>query len=769
MKRLKKINLSLILALMTVGVFSSFAKVEVSSTLSQETSPRMRAENALLVRYMEQAHFDKINIGDLDVRQFIREYMSSLDFMKLFFLSSDVQHYQDIFSPNVDTYLHQGTLFPALTIYDRFLSRLRERVAWIKERLDSDIDLEKEGEFVPNRKDMDWPETKDIADELWENRLIFDVENILLSYENSEKEEEDMLSGKSKKSKKSKKAKAEEEESTKGMTFEEKLAKAKADVLKRYEKILENAEKSDAMEVQELYLNALCSMYDPHSAFLSEYTLEEFDIAVRNALVGIGAVLQDKDGYCVINELMVGGPAKKSKKIKPADKIIGVSDENGEMVDVVGMKLRNIVKMIRGDKNTKVRLRIEPSADPSSTYEITLVRDEIKLTTKLAKAFLYEIPNVDGKMTKIGLIDLPTFYGEKTEAGEVQGFSTTKDVEELILKLKAKGVEGIILDMRHNGGGFLNEAVDLAGLFIEQGPVVQIKNTMGNAVVLSDENKKVVWDGALIVMVSRLSASAAEIVAGALQNHERALIIGDKTTHGKGTVQGVYNFDTYNPLLKSASKVTVQKWYLPDGNSIQIKGINSDIVFPSVYDEMEIGEINKDNPLKWDSIDSTSFFGDKPRMINNDRLNLIAALDAKSKERQDDLDEFKFYLERIDWVSNKQKQKTYSLSFSERQNQVSLDEKFLEDYEAREEAFKEKYNYVFEEILLDSAIAEKAKKEEETLEAAIEKPENSNLSDEEILEMESLDSDEEEEDPAFDIQLRETLRIMQDLLIVNSE
>ncbi|MFI3291031.1 MAG: carboxy terminal-processing peptidase [Opitutales bacterium] len=772
MKKFNKIKITTLLTIISLGFLS--ANAEVSPTLTQETSPKMRAENELLVKYMEQVHFDKVNIQDLDVRQFIREFMSNLDFMRLFFLAEDVQQYQDQYTPIVDRLLHQGTLLPALVIYDRFLLRTRERVAWIKNRLEKPIDLEKEGTFTPNRKDMDWPESPAEADELWENRLLFDIQNILLTYENNEKKEDDIAKGK-KTSKKSKKA-ITEEESTKGMTFEEKFAKAKVDVLKRYEKILENAEKSDAIEVQEIYLNSLCSMFDPHSSFLSEYQLEEFDIAVRNALVGIGAVLQDKDGYCVINELVAGGPAKKSKKIKTDDKIVAVGNENGEMVDVVGMKLRNIVKMIRGDKNTEVRLRIEPSADPSSTYEIVLIRDEIKLTTNLAKASLFEIPNKDGKLTKIGLIDLPAFYGEKNSPDEAKGFSITKNVEELLNKLKGKGVEGIILDMRHNGGGFLPEAVDLAGLFIEQGPVVQIKDTRGKTVVLSDEDKKVVWDGPLIVMVSRLSASAAEIVAGALQDHKRALIIGDKTTHGKGTVQGVYEFKNNNPQLKGASKVTVQKWYRPNGNSIQIKGVNSDIIFPSAYDEMEIGEINKENALKWDAIDPTNLGTQYFYSINEKNEDLITTLANQSKERQNSLEEFAFYLERIDWVNQKQQQKVFSLSYADRKEQVAKDENFLESYEEREKTYIENLNYSFEEILLDSAIEEKNKQEQEKLEAKAEEEKAKLADDDKSTEADSeeptkisTDEDEDEDIPVFDVQLRETIRIMKDILNYQSE
>ncbi len=571
MKTLRKFLV--LFALLWTALFTGAAQ----SPITLQTSPKMREETKFLVFCMERAHFDKTAIQDLDLREFVREYMSNLDFMRLFFLAEDLQHYQDLFAPTADIMLHQGTMLPAFTIYDRFLERAKSRLAWIKERIKKPIDLSNKETFTPDRSKQDWPASTASADALWEKRLTFDIENQILSYDKPKKEK-DKTDGET----------SAKKDEVKPMTFEEKVEKAKAEVLKRYEKIVENAEKSDAMEIQEIYLHTLCSMYDPHSEFMSEYFLEEFDISIRNSLVGIGAVLQDKDGYCTINELMAGGPAEKSKKIKTGDKIVAVSDAKGEMVDVIGMKLRKVVKMIRGDKNTTVRLKIEPANNTSAAYEISLVRDEIKLTTKLAKAAVYQIPYRD-RTIPIGVIDLPAFYGENETHG-AKGFSTTKNVEELLLKLKAQNVKGVILDIRRNGGGFLNEAIDLAGLFIKKGPVVQTKDTAGRQNVLSDENPKVVWQGPLIVLVSKLSASSSEILAGALKDHKRAIIVGDKNTFGKGTVQTVYNLSNFEPELKSAAKITVQKWYAPNGESIQLKGIQSDISFPSIYDDMKIDE-----------------------------------------------------------------------------------------------------------------------------------------------------------------------------------
>ena len=511
--------------------------VQQRKPVQLQTPVKMRNETKWLVYCMERGHYLKMPITELDVREFIREYMQNVDFFKLFFTAGDVQHFQDFFSPSIDVMLHQGTLLPAFSIYDKFLDRADARLEWIREIMKKPFDFSEKATFRPDRSKEEWPEDWEAANRLWENRLKYDIVNEILSY-SAKKRDAEKSAEKREGAKPAEKPAGEkgaeaaggdsaaaeteaekvaevvEEEEEAPKTFEEKLAKAEKEVLRRYERLIENYRKADAMEIQEIYLNTLSRLYDPHSSFLSEYYLEEFDISVRNALVGIGALLQDKDGYCTISELMPGGPAEECKQISPGDKILGVGQETGEIVDVIGMKLRNTVRMIRGKSGTKVRLLIEPASNPSARKTITLVRREIKLTTKLAKAEVYTVP-VGDKTLPVGVIDLPAFYGEGGFNGESKGFSTTKDVEELLLKLKKFGVKGVILDLRRNGGGFLTEAVDLAGLFIKRGPVVQVRNAAGRTERLWDEDPKLVWDGPLIIMVSRLSASATEIVAGA--------------------------------------------------------------------------------------------------------------------------------------------------------------------------------------------------------------------------------------------------------------
>ena len=706
-----------------------------------QTTQKMRNETRAMVLCLENGHISRTALSDLDMRQFIREYMQRVDIFKMFFTTADVQHFQDFFAQSSDIMLHQGTLLPAFSIYDKFIDRAENRLAWIKERMKKPFDLKRSDTFAYDRSKANWPANIKEADELWDKRLTLDIIGEMLSFDNPKSSS----TKKGKKALKEKKAQPEDKNAPK--TFEEKFEKAKAEVLKRYEHLIDNYVKFDTIEIEELYLNALSEMYDPHSTFLSEYALEEFDIAIRNSLVGIGATLQEKDGYCSVVELLPGGPAKESKQIHAGDKILAVGQgETGEMVDVIGMKLRKTVRMIRGKEGSKVRLLIEPASNPSARNTVVLERKEIKLTTKLAKAVVYTVPMGD-KTVPIGVIDLPAFYGEGPGDDGAKGFSTSKNVAELLQKLKDCNVKGIILDLRRNGGGFLNEAISLAGLFMK-GPVVQVRSGMGDANVLStDGAEKIAWTGPLMVLVDRLSASASEIVAGALQDHKRAIIVGDAHTHGKGTVQTVCPLSRIDPQQKSAAKFTIQKWYAPSGNSIQLKGIEPDIVLPSLFDNMEFGEKYQDYALKWDSIspaqiDDVWFYGVGKAQAGA----LIAKLNAQSRERQNKLDEFKFLKERIDWLKKRQDKKDLELNYDMRQAELKKAEAFIDSVEKREEEFA-KSNFKKQEILLEASQKNLEKKEED-LKKEIK-------SDEETL----LDEDKEE---IFDVQLREALRIMAD-------
>jgi carboxyl-terminal processing protease len=441
-------------------------------------------------------------------------------------------------------------------------------------------------------------------------------------------------------------------------------------IKKKYERWHKNITEFEASDVQELYLSTLTQMFDPHTSFLNIKEKEKFDQAMHNEFVGIGAVLTDEDGYCTIKELLPGGPAEASRELEAEDVILQVAQEGGEFVDVVEMKLSKIVDLIKGPKDTIVSLKIRPIKSPSSTKVVKIVRDKIKLTANLASASVYNIEN-DRDNLAFGVIELPSFYGSSGE-----GHKATDDVEELIEVLKEEAIQGLILDLRRNGGGYLSEAVNLAGLFISRGPVVQVKSSDGKIRKKFDFNPKLAWDGPLIILVSRYSASASEIVAGALKNHRRAIIVGDKSTHGKGTVQSLIPMNLPFSMgvqdgKRSAAKITIQKYYLPSGESTQLTGVTSDISMHSINEYLPIGESDLDNALAWDKIPEVNFRRPEGEFKYNEvEINLLRRL---SEKRQQQEKEFQYLEKSISWFKEKREQKVVPLSLSQRLNEKAID------------------------------------------------------------------------------------------------
>jgi carboxyl-terminal processing protease len=766
-----------------------------AATMPVVTPSQMARETKSVVFCLETTHYNQKQFADLDQKALLRDYMSDLDPLHLFFLESDVKDFQDQFAPSLAYNVRElGNLEPAFTIFDKSLDRVKERVAWINKRLDGDFNLTSTEAYQPDRTELPWPATMADADKLWEEQLHFELINELLAQEtrditaaNNKKKKDAEAAGNTTATTGSAPAGKTAAPATatvsgngttatantttangnltatakkapaKPLTQAEKLTAAKDTIRKRYNNYLKSLDETEADEVEEMFLNTVTMQYDPHSSFFSEHQLEDFDIQMRNSLVGIGAILTDKDGYCEIHELVPGGPAEKSGIVHPGDKIIGVGQADGDIVDVVGAKLRKTVNMIRGTAGTPVRLLIVPANDPGGKKTITLTREEIKLTTNLAKADIIEVP-VGDHTVPVGVIDLPAFYGK---GGSDADFSTTDNVRELIGKLKTAGVQGLILDLRRNGGGFLNEAIDLAGLFIPENSVVlQVRNTLKKLDELPDKDSKIAWDGPLLLLVSKQSASATEILTGALQDYRRALVVGDHNTHGKGTVQAVYQFDKFDPEEKGAAKVTVQKWYLPDGNSIQSKGVAADIVLPSTIDFLPIGEIDEKHAMPWDSVTALplTLDGDGPWRTSLLDDKTIADLRGLSVSRQQQLDEFAFLKDRIAWEKAREEQKTYSLDYQKRLDQRRSDITFRDQLNARMETLA-KNNYKSTDILLDAAKDQDKNKDKDTLP----KPVDADTGD-------GTDEEADTTPPVvFDIQLREGLRIMADWIKLEND
>ena len=687
------------------------------------TTPVMSNEARALVQMLDLYHYNKDALSQNQYTQLISEFMADLDPPHLFFTAQDEQALRQQYGPRVMTDLaYLGNIDAAFAIFNLYEQRVQSRSAWVIAELGKEFDFTTQEKFTPDRSKSSWPNSKEDADDLWGKRLKYE----LLSH---------ILDGKP-------------------------IEEAKSISRKRYERYLKNLTEFDASDIQEIYLTSLTKMYDPHSSFFSADTNEDFNIQMRLSLVGIGAVLGiDDDQICVIKEVVPGGPADLSKQIKANDKIVTVQQIGAEPVDIVGMKLRRIVEMIRGKKDTKVILTIqspEPGGAPK-TKQITIVRDVIKLNSSRASASIYDVPGADGTINTVGVIGFNSFYGPSDDSpdGKTALNSLTSDVTELIGKLQKSGIKALVIDLRRNGGGFLSEAVSLTGLFIGKGPVVQVRDTQGRIMVDSNTEIPLTYDGPLAVLTSRFSASASEIFAGALQNYGRAIIIGDSSTHGKGSVQQVYEMKDYIPRFTKAkenrtgaAKLTVQKYYLPSGASTQNKGVIPDITLPSIDDYLpHVGESNLPHALGWDEIHSANFDG-KPLAPN-----FVKPLSLASQERQKSLEEFSLLLENVNRFKEQVQNNTVSLNLEERRAQKKNDEDFKKHLE-HELARLAKSDYHHQEVKLDSVVAAEASGQKAPAKSA------------DDGDTDSLDADTAAK---LDIHLRESLRVVIDAALLAKE
>jgi carboxyl-terminal processing protease len=706
----------------------------------------MSQETMRVIEMLETLHFNNEEISDEAFIELIREFMSKLDYNRLYFLQSDQDQFIDTYASRLSMEMrHKGNLDAAFNIYSKYREISLERIQWVLEKLDQEWTFDGEEEYEYDRSESPWPASVEEANDLWVKRLKQEMLQELLNDKTTEE--------------------------------------AKERITKRYERQLRSIKEFGSSDVQEVFLTSLTHIFDPHSTFFSSDTFEDFSIHMRLSLVGIGALLSEEDGYCVIRELIPGGPAKNTTDLKPNDRIVAVAQGDGEPVDIIDMGLRKVVDQIRGEKGSVVNLTIIPAdaVDESERRVVSIVRDTVRINSSRCEGEIFTVPTASGSTMSMGVIDIPGFYGsdEIDDQGNRVITSVTTDVEELVLKMKDAGVQGIVLDLRRNGGGLLNEAVDMTGLFISRGPVVQVKDSYGKILARSDRNPKVVYNGPLAVLTSRHSASASEILAGALQNYGRALIIGNDSTHGKGTVQQVlpledYVLRTYNSSNKAgAAKLTIQKYYLPNGFSVQRKGVVSDISLPSVADITAVGEADLDNALAWDYIKPARFFVEMTL-----KKPFIETLQEQSKQRRLQLEEFGFLKQRIGWYEEREEQKTISLNLEKRKLIMEEDKEFIDQMKEKQRQLAE-INFDSTEVKLDSVLKEEAENEEEEEpdlastevvpleedgELAQTKPTPSEDSDIEVAENEAGEEEEEDEEPVpdFDIQLRETLRIMVD-------
>ncbi|MBO93575.1 MAG: tail-specific protease [Opitutales bacterium] len=724
-----------------------------------EPTKLMEGEAKWLGQVLQRVHYSKVSLRKLDKKGFLKTYMSRLDRQRMYFLESDWQRFSEKFAPTIATYAEEGNLYAAFEIYSTYRTKALARMEWVLKRLEGSFSLEGEDDYVPDREKVDWPATEKQTDEVWELRLKYEVLGEVLSLINSKSGDDDAaIDLDEKKEDAPNQTEQDDDDNVSPEELNEHLDEARDRLQRRYQRWHKSIGEFEAADVQELYLTTLTQMFDPHSTFLNIDAVEEFNVSMKNSFVGIGAVLKDEDGYCTIKELLPGGPAEESQELEPEDIILKVAQGDDDFVDVVDTKLKTIVKLIKGPKDTIVRLLIKPVKNPSERKIVPLERDEIKLTGNLASASVHELPDGESTIT-IGVIELPSFYGDTRREKPAKA---SDDVAELIGKLKKMGVDGLVLDLRRNGGGFLSEAINLAGLFISRGPVVQVRGTDGRIIKRFDFNSNIAWNGPLALLVSRYSASASEIVAGALQHHDRAIIVGDSMTHGKGTVQSMIEMNAPAHLYalkgkkRSAAKITIQKYYLPNGKSTQNIGVSSDIKMNSINEFLPIGESDLPHALENDEIPAVvSRRGADDFVIGN---GAIAHLNKLSRKRQESLPEFDYLQTYIDWSKDKRDQKAFSLNLNNRLKQNRKDDAFREQMnETMKKLAKGAYSSkpVKLDVVLDLERRSKKVRDDKIDKVVVEEKDTGD--EEEKVDGETADSPSE-----IDIRLREGLRIMID-------
>ncbi len=551
-----------------------------------------------VVDQLNYNHYQELAIDDQLSSAIFDRYLDMLDHSKSYLLNSDVQSFSK-YRYLLDDALKSGNLSPSFTIFNRYQQRLIEQLKFSLVVINTEMEkwqFNQNESFDPERKKAHWAKNVNELNDLTRKRIKAAALNLILANKS--------------------------------------MKETKKILLKRYEAKLNHSYQINSEDVFQAYMNALTQIYDPHTQYLSPQNSENFNINISLSLEGIGAVLQSEDEYTQVVSLVPAGPAEKSGVLHPADRIVGVGQGNGEMIDIVGWRIDEVVELIRGEKGSVVRLEIIPST-AKNTHEtkiIKITRDTVKLEEQAAQKKVISFTQ-NGKLFKIGVITIPAFYIDyKAMNNRDPNYrSTTRDVARLLKELNKESINGLVLDLRDNGGGYLQEANQLLGLFIKTGPTVQVRDNRGRVEVLKDLDPTIAYNGPLIVLTNRLSASASEIFAGAIQDYHRGFIVGSRT-FGKGTVQALINLD------RGQIKITESKFYRISGESNQHLGIVPDLMLPSVYDESQIGESALENALPWDHIKPVPY-----RLFSNTKPNLTKLLALHNQRIVRDPD-FKYLL-----------------------------------------------------------------------------------------------------------------------------
>lgn len=623
LKELKKL---VIVGWLGLLAFSSQAYVLKDSVTVLQPEQKHAMEVGLTMDILSRYHYLKIDMNDSLSAVIFDNYFSALDDNKAYFTKSDLDYFTK-YKYRLDDDLQERNVDVAFQVFRVFRERAETRITYIQTLIDGGFDFSKEESITLDNDELPWASSEAEINERW--RKI--IKSQALSLKLSGKDEEGI----------------------------------KETLTKRYQRYQKGINQYNSDDVFQFFMNAVAETYDPHTNYFSPISSENFNINMNLSLEGIGARLTQSMDYTVINEVIAGGPAFKSKLLHKDDKIIGVAQGDDEYVDVIGWRLQDVVQLIRGPKGSVVRLQYLKGDDETIVNEVKIIREKINLEDESAKAEMIPISK-GNKVFNLGVITIPNFYMNFEDArnGVPDYRSVSRDVQKLITELQAKKVDGIMIDLRYNGGGALPEAINLTGLFIDKGPVVQVKHSNGEIDVQKNTNGGVFYDGPLAVLVNRFSASASEIFSAAIQDYHRGVIIGE-TTFGKGTVQQMAGFNRYYPNYPEKMgnlKFTLSKYYRVSGSSTQNIGVTPDVAFPSAFDAAEFGESSRPNSLKWDQIISSYY---KPtNNVNEDivgHLNTLFQNDMKTdvdlKNLQQDIAKMKANQDRNELSLNLEERK----------------------------------------------------------------------------------------------------------------
>ena len=576
---------------------SAFHPVEASNSNNRLTGSVVKG----IVERFVAIHYSQKPLDDTISKEIFKLYLNRLDPGHYYFLEKDIQEFQR-YETRLDDMLRRGNIEFALDVFSRFKTRLQQRLQQLEGFLQQEFDFSKDGEWRIKRSEEPYPKDLKAAQEIWRLKIKFDLLTLKLG----------------------------------GTELEE----AKNRMMKRVRGLWKDYSQYDDDDVVSLFLNAMANAYDPHSAYMAAQELKNFDISIKLSLDGIGAVLRWEDGYTVVNSVIPGGAAARHGKLRVEDRIIAVAQADEAFESVIDMRLNDVVQLIRGKRGTTVRLQVLRESEIGlDTLKFSIVRDKIVLKEGEAQSHIFE-PSTGTKESsnlpelkhRIGVIKLPSFYVDFNDRRKNPNNykSSSRDVKKHLQKFVDSKVDGLILDLRSNGGGGLDEAITMAGLFIGRNPVVVVRQSGGRRVTVHRSREKTIFENPVLLMLNRYSASASEILAGALQDYQRAVLVGDRTTFGKGTVQNIVQL----PEGFGALKITIAQFYRVSGGSTQNKGVEANIIFPSVNNVRDIGESVLENALPWRSIDSVSY----SKVQNLEKI--LGTLNERSNKRVDDSEFF---------------------------------------------------------------------------------------------------------------------------------